>query len=383
MTAAVHPQRPRFVHFDALRGLAVLAVLAFHISALTDNIGRGASGRLAAPLGAIGVSVFFVLSGFLLYRPHIAARHGGPPPRPVGDYLRRRALRILPPYWVALTLLAVFPGIAGVFSGDFWRYYGLLQIYWTDTLGGGISVAWTLCVEATFYLALPVWAMITARRSERTDAAALLAVIALSGLLQIAAMHQSVGHVVAIALPAQAIWFALGMLLAHASVRDLAPLRRTAESSGLALWAASAGCWVGLALMSTGSGFGQWLQQTHRVVPVAEAAARVALMLVLALTFILPAVFGETVRDVPRRLLTWRPVRFLGAISYGLFLYHLTVAQWLWNSEDPSHFSADGLGLSEKVGNGGAAVLLVLTLAVSVPLAWLSYRFVERRFIAR
>ena len=38
-------------------------------------------------------------------------------------------LRIVPAYWVALTVLAVFPGIAGVFGGDWWRYYFFLQIY--------------------------------------------------------------------------------------------------------------------------------------------------------------------------------------------------------------------------------------------------------------
>lgn len=382
MMTGASPHGPRFTHFDSLRGLAVLAVVVFHVSALTDHIGRGITGQLSAPLGTIGVSIFFVLSGFLLYRPHVAARHGGPAVRLVGAYLLRRARRILPPYWVALTLLAIFPGITGVFSGDFWRYYGLLQIYWEDTVGGGISVAWTLCVEATFYLVLPIWAMLAARaRSERSDLLALLGVVVLSGALQIATMQHSVNHLVAVALPGQAIWFATGMLLAHASVRGTAPLVRAGTSHGLALWLVAAGCVVGLALLTSGEGFGAWLLAIRTPTSMPEAVARVTLMLVLCVAFTVPAIFGEDVRDLPRRLLGWRPVRFVGTISYGLFLYHLTVAQWLWNTEDPSHFSARGLGLVDHVGNGGAAVMLVLTLAVSLPLGWLSYRFVERRFI--
>src|SRR3712207_6891277 len=53
---------------------------------------------------------------------------GRPAPR-IARYARRRVLRIVPAYWVALTLLAIFPGIVGVFTADWWRYYLFLQLY--------------------------------------------------------------------------------------------------------------------------------------------------------------------------------------------------------------------------------------------------------------
>ncbi len=377
--------RRRFEHFDSLRGLAVLAVLAFHVSSMTDHIGRGITGRLVAPLGTVGVSIFFVLSGFLLYRPHVAARRSlGPEPRGIVDYLRRRALRILPPYWTALTLLAIFPGIVGVFTSDFWRYYGLLQIYWSDTVGGGLVVAWTLCVEVSFYLVLPFWALIARRaRSESGDVVALLLVVVLSGAVAVATMRHGVSYLVGISLAGQAIWFALGMLLAHASVSGTERLRTLAEGHAVALWCLAAASLGGLALLTPGSGFAAWLFAQGVPASMPVALTKIVLLLVLCAAFVLPAVFGQERRDLPRRLLAWRPVRWLGTVSYGLFLYHLTVAEWLWVHEDPVHFSAPGLGLIDRLGPGATATMFVITLAASLPLAWLSYQLIERHATRR
>ena len=146
------PGNPRFPLFDGLRAIAALGVLTFHSFELSGKLGLGLSGRFAE-VAVNGVLLFFVISGFLLYRPYVAAHshgHGGPSR---ARYARRRALRIVPAYWTVLTLLAIYPGIRGVFSGDWWRYYGFLQLYSGRTLGGGIQVAWTLSVEVSFYVA--------------------------------------------------------------------------------------------------------------------------------------------------------------------------------------------------------------------------------------
>src|SRR4051794_19182180 len=153
------PGNPRFPLFDALRAIAVLAVVVFHVAGLTGALAGWPLGSAALVLGACGPLLFFVISGFLLYRPFVAARVRGTPPPRAGRYARRRALRILPAYWLALTVLAVFPGIVGAFTGDWWRYYLFLQLYSDRTLGLGIPVAWTLCVEVAFYAVLPAWAL--------------------------------------------------------------------------------------------------------------------------------------------------------------------------------------------------------------------------------
>ena len=57
------------------------------------------------------MTIFFLLSGFLLYRPFIAHRAGGPPPPGFGDYGRRRVLRIIPAYWLVVTALILIPNV--------------------------------------------------------------------------------------------------------------------------------------------------------------------------------------------------------------------------------------------------------------------------------
>src|SRR5207237_4074846 len=81
-------------------------------------------------------------------------------------------------YWVAPPVVVLLRGSAGeattttpVFTAHgVVAYFGFLQVYDSQTLLGGISAAWTLCVEVTFYAMLPLWAMLLRRvpcRSER------------------------------------------------------------------------------------------------------------------------------------------------------------------------------------------------------------------------
>ena len=79
-------------------------------------------------------------------------------------------LRIFPAYWLALTGVALWLGADYVFTGEgVLRYYGLLQVYDSDTITNGIGQAWTVCIEITFYLLLPVWAITARRRPWTTD----------------------------------------------------------------------------------------------------------------------------------------------------------------------------------------------------------------------
>ena len=136
--------------FDGLRSLAALSVVTYHV-ALSGAFAH--AGSLAPILWELkgGVAIFFVISGALLYLPYARA---------IGDratlpdwrtYAGRRAVRILPAYWVALTVVAIGPFGAGVFGPDAGSYYGLSQIYSPQTVLGGLGVAWSLCVEVSFY----------------------------------------------------------------------------------------------------------------------------------------------------------------------------------------------------------------------------------------
>ncbi len=120
--------RRHFELFDSLRGIAVLSVLAFHIGAASLANATARYGVYTSQL-LLGVTIFFLISGFLLYRPYAMAQFAGAQTPATGIYARRRFLRIVPAYWAALTLLAVWPGLEGVFTGDWWVYYGLFQSY--------------------------------------------------------------------------------------------------------------------------------------------------------------------------------------------------------------------------------------------------------------
>ena len=145
------PGNPRFPLFDSLRAIAALSVVAFHVTAISQVSGTpqpgGWSGDLLRQLAG-GVTVFFLISGFLLYRPFVVARLGGRPLR-ARDFARRRILRIVPAYWVALTALAIYPGLTGVFTSHWWVYYGYLQVYSAGTIDKGLPPAWSLCTEVT------------------------------------------------------------------------------------------------------------------------------------------------------------------------------------------------------------------------------------------
>jgi peptidoglycan/LPS O-acetylase OafA/YrhL len=390
------PGSPRFALFDSLRGLAVLFILAYHVASVTGFINGAALGKAVIALGNEALILFFVISGFLLYRPFVAARAGGRRMPSVRRYARRRVLRIVPAYWAALTALAIFPGVAGVFSGDWWRYYGFLQLYSEDTLLTGIPPAWSLCVEVTFYLVLPVWAL-ALRRARlgsgpkawlRAELAA-LAVVALVGVVvQVAAARQVVADVVAQSLPGQSTWLALGMALAVISVAvdrgdgQSRLVRAVVEHPGLC-WLGAVAALAGLtALVHPGGLFGLILAlRTEQ--PVARTLAGIALTGAMAALIVLPAVFGERAGGWPRRLLAAAPFAFLGVISYSVYLYHLAVAQLLGLSSDPQHFSASGLGLAARIDHATTPALFLLTLAVTSAVAFASYRLVELPFLRR
>lgn len=384
------PGNPRFALFDSLRGIAVLAVVVFHAFLVCGSLDRRVIGDAAAVLGSRGPIVFFAISGFLLYRPWVAARAAQAPPLGAARYARRRALRILPAYWAALTVLAIYPGITGAFSGDWWRYYLFLQVYDGGTLSRGIPVAWTLCVEVSFYVALPLWAAgmraLTAGAARRAWLRAelgALALLAVAGAaVQVAAARQTASDLVAQTLAGQCTWFALGMALAVTSVAigD----RRTALARPGLCWAGAAAAFAALTALNydTGGLLGI-VQRLSSPQPYARTLAELALTAALVALLLAPAVFAERVASFPRRVLSAAPLVWLGVISYGVYLWHLTIAELLALHAVPQHFTAAGLDLAGKIPGAATPVVFVLTLAASGAVAALSYRFVELPFLRR
>ena len=108
----------RFPLVDPLRAIAAIAVLGTHAAFFAGAEYPGSLvGHFTQRL-EVGVAIFFCISGFLLYRPFVAAREREQAMPAVGAYAWRRFLRIVPAYWVALTLSAWWLGTRGVFTGD-------------------------------------------------------------------------------------------------------------------------------------------------------------------------------------------------------------------------------------------------------------------------
>jgi peptidoglycan/LPS O-acetylase OafA/YrhL len=339
------PGHPRFAGLDSLRAIAALGVLLSHASYTSSATAHAAYGSLMAQ-GVSGVTVFFVLSGFLLYRPFLAADLDGLRGVALRDYARRRLLRIVPAYWLALTVIALWLGLDEVFSKDWWRYYGFLQVYDPRTSIHGLAAAWTLCVEMSFYAALPLFALGMRRLARgrsrawrlNADLVALAALAAISVGLRAWSLLD-IGGVIPITLACTFLWFALGMALAGVSVRGGIGAR-PAICWGVALTAL-----VAMAVELKGLSYSprQWLFQ-H----LASA--------VLAAALVAPAVLGEGGRI--RALLSWRPLMLVGLVSYGIYLW-----QGAWVVKLPDH---------------GFAPLAVVTVLASLATATLSYRLLER-----
>jgi peptidoglycan/LPS O-acetylase OafA/YrhL len=390
------PGSPRFALFDSLRGVAVLCIITYHVGSVTGAINTSGSGDLIAVLGNQALIFFFVISGFLLYRPYAAAHAAGRRRPDTRRYARRRVLRILPAYWTALTVLAIFPGIVGVFTGDWWRYYFFLQEYSNRTIGQGIPPAWSLCVEVTFYISLPVWAILVRRLRSAvwpgswlaSEAIPLALVAALGVLVQVAASRLLISGLLATTLLGEITWLAIGMSLAVWSVaadhseRPSRLVQAVVDHPGLC-WLGAAACLAAATAILHPGGLFNIIISLRTKQPYARTLAGIALTAGLSVFLIIPAVFGEHAGGIPRRVLAWGPLAWLGLVSYGVYLYHIVVAELLGEKLDPFHFSASGLGLATKIHTATTPILWVLTVGGSAALAAVSYYVVELPFLKR
>lgn len=372
------PDKSAVPALDGLRALAVLAVLLTHVgfqSGRTEDV--GALGAVLSRLD-IGVTLFFLLSGFLLYRPFAAAHFtGGPAPR-LRSYLRNRALRILPAYWV-LVLVAVpllSPEQAG--PAELARQGLLLQTTQSEHLLPGMTQTWSLVVEAGFYLLLPLLGWLARPRGPRSRGqqlraeAALLAGMALTAAAWRLAVHAGgLGDesVTTLWLPGYLDWFALGMGLAVLRAWRAAGGR----SPALDDLTASTGTWLVLAALLF------WLATNPATGPRGltsptawEAMSRHALYGATAVCLLVPAVLRRgSGPSAWERLLSTRPARFLGRISYGLFLWHLLALDLVFRLPGLEPFS------------GRALLVLALALPLSIAFAWASLWVVEEPALRR
>lgn len=173
---ANNPAPGRFLMLDGLRGVAAISVVIGHLFAnVADEMRPWLPGFILNNVyyGYLGVSVFFVISGFVIAMSIGANRVT---PRYIGNFALRRAVRLDPPYWGAILILLalewvksrLFPSMPVHFPSPEQLFAHLF--YLQDLLGyGGLSpVYWTLCLEFQFYLVYVISLGLIQQLSART-----------------------------------------------------------------------------------------------------------------------------------------------------------------------------------------------------------------------
>jgi peptidoglycan/LPS O-acetylase OafA/YrhL len=363
---AVNVQNPRFPYMDSLRAIAALSVFGAHAAIVLKGIGGVNLSPYLARLD-VGVAIFLTLSGFLLYRPFAQARFTRAPRPALVPFAIRRTLRILPAYWLAAVVVAIMIG-----SHDFFlparevtlegigTYWGLLQVYSEETIIGGIGQAWTVCVEATFYMLLPLWAVLARRAPARSDREFLVSeLLPLAGMFvvgvvwKIAVFEQTAAGTTKLtpgiySLPAFFDFFAVGMALAAVHVvvtnrgREPGIVRLVGGRPWIPVTVAVVAFWLSGVV---GDALGEVNNRQFMI--------RHQLNEVTGLGLILPVIFGDQSKGLFRRVLANRALLWLGATSYAFYLYHLAILREL-----------ERAGVPDAVG-GLAYVLICFVIALA------------------
>ena len=347
--------RPQVVGLDGLRGLAALYVVLFHCWLYTfpgypnSSAPRWLDGLM---FGRLAVVFFLVLSGFSLA---ISPARKSWRSDGVGTYLRRRAWRILPPYWAALVMSLIISWFVvpashfGPPTGDSLLVYGLVaqDIFTAPTPNGAF---WSIGVEAELYLVFPL--LLAVRR--RFGAAVLVACVTLPvvarGLMApdanpVEGANQLTPHLAPVFVAGMV---GAGIVVASDRVRRLpwgwfavlaaAPVVALGVIRG-SVWTVTHYFWVDLAVAPA---------MTMMIAAVATGRSAVL-----------------------TRLLNARPVRGLGGFSYSLYLIHLPIVMAVIRRVAP-HYVSPGLPTFWFT--------LVVALPVSLLGAWLFSRLFEIPF---
>lgn len=312
----------RFIpEIDGLRFIAIAGVVLTHLATFmvhkTGVVPRDYLYMVVAH-GFFGVQLFFAISGFILSLP-FAEGHLGLKPRPqLGAYYKRRVIRLEPPYLINLSILLVAmlvlnatrrEGLFEHFLASAVYLHGLIYAdhSWINT------VAWSLEVEVQFYILAPLFASVFSVRNKALRRGILLAMIALSALLNERVRGAALPYV-SLTLAGYLHYFLIGFLLAdwYLIERPLA----SGKSYGWDLLGAAAWAGIGLGLIKV-------------------ATPRYLLVPLILLAYM--AAFRGRLTNVLLRS-PW--LTTIGGMCYTIYLYHyaitLAVGEWTWSLHRPS-----------------------------------------------
>ncbi|HEX5095660.1 MAG TPA: acyltransferase [Acidimicrobiia bacterium] len=370
--SGIHQGHQRFPCFEGIRAIAALSIIVYHSMFFTSLFFDIWGGSVWANLNA-GVWVFFVTSGFLLYLPFAAHHLGKAPAVDTGRYAARRAARIYPAYWVVVAFFTLVIAKAQIFGFDgFLRHFSLTQTYTAEKnpFLVGLPPAWSLVVEVTFYVLLPLYALgvaAGARRSRPIVAefvgAGLFAGVGVLAIVAVAAGFDPVWMTV---FPQHALPFGLGILLAVCVTHDWpAAVAERFAGAGERSWI----WWCGALAALLAIPFLAGIDPGERL-SSAQIVELNLLQTAIGFCIVVPAALGRQRTRGIRRALQTPVLVYLGVVSYGLYLWHwwvLGIVQHDW--------------LGWDVNSGNWLALLALGLPVVVGAATLSWFVVERPII--
>lgn len=382
------PVRQHFPGLEAVRAIAATMVVVHHVASISGP--RAGVLRTPAEVMDAGVAIFFVLSGFLIFRPYALALVTDRPTQPAPAFWWRRVLRIVPAYWLALTVLWAIGNFD--LGSEWWRHYLFLQPFSRYTALAGLVPAWSLSTELCFYLLIPPFAfgvrkVISARpqrsgpRGRVVVLTAAVALLALIGPLARATAASWAGDDRALSfqwLPTNLDLFGAGMLLAVASVWTTLDDRALEQTGSVARpawawWAAAGALFLAYAYLVGGVelsvGHQGWSWQLRQIT-----------FTLCAVLLLVPAVFGRQDHGRLRRVWTWRPLVWVGTVSYGLYLWHVGVLERLVDRPaNPLTGSGgwDGL-LPGRFDPPSMLLLLAVTMTGALVAAALSWYLLER-----
>jgi peptidoglycan/LPS O-acetylase OafA/YrhL len=385
---------PRFSTFDGIRALAATLVLLHHAG---FHSGANYTSWWAPYLSRmdIGVPIFFVISGFLIYRPFVARQFAGADLPGTAGFYRRRVVRIFPGYWAAYLIQLALGAITVAGLGSFVFSFFLIHVYQPDWVVKGITQSWSLATELGFYLLLPAWAWLGLRltRGRTINEQAMLLLAGCGSLFLLSfAFRASMEAISPVAEEgwgsASRYWifslcdiFAVGMGLAVLSAwADHRGIVRTATRRlARRAWPWWSGALVLFVMVSTQFGLrtgldtaGFWPETVRQLFYAA-----------VGLCVVLPSALGDDEGGGIRRALAWGPIAYVGLVSYGIYLWHQAFIRWIpeWAGWPPSSILEPGAPAGLFAGHFWQ--LAVGSFIGSLAVASISYHVLEKPLMDR
>jgi len=386
---------------DGVRAIACLSVISYHVHYLVKNYNMpGVMGALPYSLvmsGWSGVTLFFVLSGFLLFLPYAKSLLFAETWPSARTFYLRRALRILPGYYVALALLILFTH-PEYLQADHLKALALFLTFLMDAPSTYQQINgpfWTLAIEWQYYMLLPLlaWGFSWLVRRGKSDRQRLWLVIScLLGMIlwglgtrylgRYYSMHP--GETLLVPRPIlNAILlvvygtdgkyfedFALGMLVSTLFIFT----RRAAQDHKISAFLYRHNIWfwgAGVALLFFMAAWSTYYAQLIFLQPFIGAHSWLtelgyALGFALCITAIL---FGS---PALKALFSWEPLRWIGTLSYSLYIWHLPIL----------HFFRDTVinPLTQRL-SWTYLLYWICVLFLIIPCSFLFYRYIELPWI--